>query len=83
MIRVRLKFKTQLVKYLERTSKSSIKKGLRNDYPNRGPEYNSRTPVCTNGPEVRKPWERSQRIFQTAGRKPLDSNGKRLGNRFR
>ncbi len=36
------------------------------------PEYNPRTPVCTNGPKVRKSWERSQRIFQTAGRRPLD-----------
>ena len=47
-----------------------------------GPEYNSRTPVCTNGPEVRKPWERSQRIFQTAGRKPLDPQRETVGEPF-
>ncbi len=45
MIRVHLKFKeTQLVTYLERTPKSSIKKVLRSDYPNRGSEVQSPYP---------------------------------------
>ncbi len=51
MIRVHLKFKeTQLVTYLERTPKNSIKKVLRSDYPN----HNPRTPVCNQRTEGTK-----------------------------
>ena len=65
MIRVHLKFKTQLARYLERTSKTWLRKDQEVIILTAGPEYNSRVDQRAGG-------------TKTVGTAPTDfSNGRK------